>query len=125
MKVPHLVVHLSSEIEDQMLNNKHFTEGKDMRQTDAENKMLLLYISEYEIYDNIYYFLRDTFFGNHLPNPLPTLTLRMEIMGLKFELFEVPKAQVLDVIFEDIDPTNKVYKGSQVLNDVYFHSNYY
>jgi len=49
----------------------------------------MTYFDRYDVYDTLYVILREIFFGQQLPNPLPNIVLKVEAKALKYQIFEV------------------------------------
>jgi hypothetical protein len=62
------MMHVSSEV---LAAKREGTLGVTKEQ-DIEDKIVLQFLNEYDLFDNLYFILRDIFFGKQLPNALPT-----------------------------------------------------
>ena len=94
--------------------------SKDMKY--LQRLLLASYINEYEIFDTLYYFFRDSFFGVQIPNPFPGLIARLEIQALKYDLFEANIAQIKDVLVNPLNEDNMIKQGNKMLKNVYNYS---
>jgi hypothetical protein len=61
---------------------------------DREDMIILQFMNEYDLFDNLYFILRDIFFGKQIPNALPTAQFRVETTALKYQLFEISRDEV-------------------------------
>lgn len=61
-------MHVSQEVNDYKLQKDQPYKSN----ADIEDHIVLTFLNEYQIFDNLYEVLRDLFFGKQLPNPLPT-----------------------------------------------------
>lgn len=86
-----------------------------------ENLFMASYVNEYELFDTLYYYFRDLFFGVQVPNPFPGLISRMEMQALKYDLFEANMTQVKDVLINPLTEDNQARQGNRVLKHVYYY----
>lgn len=89
-----------------------------------ENILIATYINEYEIFDNLYYFFRDTYFGVQIPNPFPGLIFRIEMQALKFHLFEINITKIKGVLLNPLNESNIVKHNNKKMTNVYFYGIY-
>lgn len=114
-KEPKFFLDIAEEV-DEMAENGTYG-SKDTKY--LENLFMASYINEYELFDTLYYFFRDSFFGVQIPNPFPGLISRFEIQALKYDLFELNITQIKDVLINQLTEDNLVVHNNKTLKNVY------
>ncbi len=110
---------------DMVEEKKELQSSKIIKSSDAkklEQGVLLTYINEYEIFETLYYFLRETFFGPQFPNPFPHVLVKFECQAVKFDLFESPEKFVKELLFNNESEIQEVFIGNKKIKGLYSYS---
>ena len=102
-KEPRYVIDISEEVEDMLEEDIYGSKDRNL-----ENLFLASYINEYEIFDTLYYYFRDTFFGAQMPNPFPGIINRIVCQALKYDLFETNITYIKDTLLNPLNESNIV-----------------
>ena len=120
-KEPKFVIDISEEVDEMEEDGTYGSKDKKY----LENLFMASYINEYEIFDTLYYFFRDAFFGVQIPNPFPGLISRMECKALKFDLFEANITHIKDILLNPLNEDNYVKHNNKILKNICFYGNFH
>lgn len=113
-KEPKYFLDVAEEVEEMEETGMYGSDRKYL-----ENLFICSYINEYEMFDSLYYFFRDSFFGTQMPNPFPGLILRMKMQALKYDLFETNVTFIKDILINTINEDNTLKHNNKILKNVY------
>ncbi|EGR30842.1 hypothetical protein IMG5_122430, partial [Ichthyophthirius multifiliis] len=95
-------------VEQEVGQIKKTQEFKKMPIQDIEDKLILTYFDKYDVYDTLYLILREIFFGQQLPNPIPNIVLRIEAKALKYQIFEVKQKDIAQTLLQNLEDDDKI-----------------
>ena len=81
--------------------------------------IILQFLNEYDLFDNLYYILRDIFFGKQLPNALPTAQYKVETKAIKYQLFEIERKEVYDQMINQLSEDKRIEYGTDPAMELY------
>lgn len=114
-KEPKFVLEIAEEVEDMAEAGIYGSRDKKY----LENLFITYYINEYEIFDMLYYFFRESFFGVQMPNPFPTLMLKINMQALKYDLFETNITFIKDLLLNPLSEENILNYNNKIIKNVY------
>ena len=63
--------------------------------SELEDELIMTYLNSFKIYENIYYYTRDLFFNQLIPNPLPNIINIFQTKNLYYQLYEMNNEYVI------------------------------
>lgn len=117
-KQPRFILNMAEE-KKEILNSKIIRSKDDKK---LEQAVLITYINEYEIFETLYIFFRETFFGPQYPNPYPYILLKFESQAMKFDLFEMQESSIKELLFNDESEIEEVFVGNKKIKGLYSFS---
>ncbi|KAL4502433.1 hypothetical protein ABPG72_012020 [Tetrahymena utriculariae] len=96
------------DVKSDVLEFKRSAQGRDQQTQDIEDKLILTYFDRYDVYDTLYIILREVFFGQQLPNPIPSVILKVEAKALKYQIFEVKGNKISETVLREFDESDQV-----------------
>ncbi len=120
-KEPKFLIDISEEVNEMEEAGTYGSKDKKY----LENLFIASYINEYEIFDSLYFFFRDIFFGAQIPNPFPGLISRMECQALKYDLFEINITHIKDVLLNPLNEDNYIKHNNKILKNICFYGNFF
>ncbi|CAD8099788.1 unnamed protein product [Paramecium sonneborni] len=115
LKAPKKMLHVSTEIQAKKIDK----EFKYKKEGDIEDVIILQFLNEYDLFDNLYYILRDIFFGKQLPNALPTAQFKVETKAIKYQLFEIERKEVYDQMINQLSEDKRINYGNDPSMELY------